>query len=189
MLKAAARSRRPCWPHRRRRPSDRSRRPVICRSSGRQRKARPTESPPAKRPTGTAPYRAESSATDFSPARDRSAIAATKPPACTPPRQSRLPRAAGKYPTPPAATVLRNHGPPGAADAQSDQKHSQDDRERIDRAANDQRQNSRPDHFCAERPGRTVRSPDRSSRRPGVTRRPTVSRDRRRRQRRRFCKT
>ena len=47
--------------------------------------------------------------------------------------------------------LLRQRRAEAAADAQTDQKHREDERERIDGRAEQQPEQARPDHFAGER--------------------------------------
>ena len=88
------------------------------------------------------------------------------------PGDARRPAAAGSSPGPAAAAALaaRQQRPDAAADAQAHQEHGQDDRERVDRRAEQQREQARPDDLGARgrsgRRGRWRRRPARR-RRPG----------------------
>ena len=73
-------------------------------------------------------------------------------------------------------TVTREHGANRAADAESQQEHREDQREGVDRRAEMQGEQARPDHFGGQRGH--ARQADRDVHRHGAARRHAADRDR-----------
>ena len=149
---ASRRSRRACWRRRRRRPAAPDPGPATPPTPAPAESSRPRESRPAAPPRDSARDRAETGTRG--PARcdgligqygsDCVSSARSTP---SPRRRQLTPRQRHARPR----QVARHRRTQAAADAEADQKHRQDQREGVDRRAEQQRQDPRPDHFGRER--------------------------------------